>query len=385
MAVLPGALYRGSATAVRFILAAGLVFLFLGFIVAPSSLGGSFKDLESLKESGDPFLFRYPPMWFVGLYEVLLGTRDPVFEAGARTAGLSLALALVAFAGSGFLSYRRHVLKTIEERKAGPAMFGLRERWRKLLAASVLRSPEERVAYSFFSDTLRSSPTHRATLVNYLAAGSAGILLLVTAYRESFRTLTPANGFLLVLPLLFAFTIIAGLRVLVDRPIALEANWVFRLAETRRTSRYTSGLRKAILLKFLAPLFLAVFAFHAVLWGFHGAAAHAAFGLIVSVLALQAAFFRYRKIPFACSWVPGKLKLQFTAIPVLIGLFLTMTALAAIEKSVLADPSAGLVFLAIAAGAGLALRQGNRRFYRSAALCYEEAPEAAMVELPHGD
>ena len=385
MALLPERLYRKSAVAVRFVLAAGLLFLLLGFIVAPSGLGGSFKDLESLKENGDPFLYRYPPLWFVGLYEVLLGTRDPVFEAGARTAGLALVLAFAAFVGSGALSYRRHVLKTLEERKAKPALFGLHESWRKFLAASVLRSPEERVVYGFFSDTIKSSQVHRTSFVNYLAAGAAGILVLVTAYRASFRTLTPANGFLLILPLLLAFAIIAGLRVLVDRPVALEANWVFRLAGSPRTSRYASGLKKAVVLKFLVPLFLGVLAVHAVLWDFRTAAAHAAFGLIISALAVEGAFYRFRKIPFTCSWVPGKLKLQFTAIPVLVGLLLTMMALAAIEKSVLADPVRALVFLAVAAGAGVAFRQGNSRFYRGAALRYEEAPEAAMIELPHGD
>src|SRR5512141_1698115 len=384
-ALLPETLARRSAMTVRFVLAAGLAFLLLVFIVAPSSLGASFKDLESLKENGDPFLFRFPPMWFVGLYEVLLGTRDEVFEAGARTAGLALALALAAFAGSGVLSYRRHVLKTLEERKARPALFGLREHWRELLARSVLRSSEERAVYGFFADTLRSSPPHRTTFVNYLAAGAAGTLLLVTAYRESFRTLTPANGFFLVLPLLLAFTIIAGVRVLVDRPAALEANWIFRLTETPRTRRYASGLKKAVLLKFLAPLFAAVLVVHAALWGFRPALLHTAFGSIVSALALEAAFYRYPKIPFACSWVPGKLKLQFTAIPVLVGLLLSMMALSAIEKSVLADPVRALIVLAVAAAAGFALGRGNRRFYRGSSLRYEEEPEAAMVELPHGD
>ena len=185
--------------------------------------------------------------------------------------------------------------------------------------------------------------------------------------------------------MLLAFTIIAGIRVLVDRPVALEANWIFRLTETARTSRYASGLRKAVFIKFLVPLFMGVLAVHAVLWDFRAAVVHAAFGLIVSGLALQAAFYRYRKIPFACSWVPGKLKLQFTAIPVLVGLLLTMMALSAIEKSVLADPVRAVVFIAFAAGAGLALGQGNRRYDRGASLRYEEEPEAAMVELPHGD
>lgn len=385
LAVLPGPVYRRSALAVRFVLAAGLVFLLLSFVVAPATLGRSFHDLESLKDNGAPFVFRFPPLWFVGLYEVLLGTRDVVFEAEARTAGLALLLGLAAFAGSVAVSYRRHVLKTLEERKARPAFFGLREVWRKLLAASVLRSPEERAVYGFFSDTLRSSAKHRMTLVYYMATGAAGVFLLVAAYREAFRDLTPANGVLLVLPLLFAFTTVAGLRVLVDRPAALEANWVFRLTETPRTSRYAAGLKKAVVLKFLLPFFLGVLAFHALLWDVPRALAHAAFGFSVALLGVGAAFYRYRKVPFACTWVPGKLKLHFTAIPCGIGLLLSMMALVAIEKSVLAGPAGTIVFGFAAAGTALALWLGNRRFYRRSALCYDEQPEAALIELGGGD
>jgi len=386
MAVLPGALYRKFATAARFVLTVGLIFLLLSFAVAPASLGRSFHDLGSLKDAGDPFMLRFPPLWFVGLYEVLLGTRDAVFEAEARTAGLALVLALAAFIGSGVLSYRSHVRKTLEVRKARPPFLGLRRGWGKVLAATLLRTPEERAVYGFFSDTLRASPQHRMTLVYYLASGSAGVLVLVAAYREAFRTLSPASGFLLVLPLLLAFTVVGGVRVLVDRPAALEANWVFRLSETRRTARYASGVKKALVIRFLVPLFLGVLALHATLWDFATALNHASFGLTVSVLGVQAAFYHYRKIPFACSWVPGKLKLQFTVVPCLIGLLLSMTALAAIERSVLAEPSRALIFYAFAAGVGLAIRLGNARFYRrTPSLFYDEMPEAAMIELPSGD
>ena len=199
------------------------------------------------------------------------------------------------------------------------------------------------------------------TLVYYLAAGTAVILVLVAAYREAFRTLTPANGFLLVLPLLLAFTVVVGLRVLVDRPAALEANWVFRLSETpadvalclrREKGRGPQVPR--------ARCSSAVLVVHAVALGPFGVAlAHAAFGLIVSVLGVQAAFYHYRKIPFACSWVPGKLKLHFTVFPCLIGLLLSMMALAAIEKIRPRGARPGARLLAVAAAAGLALRQGN--------------------------
>jgi hypothetical protein len=62
-----------------------------------------------------------------------------------------------------------------------------------------------------------------------------------------------------------------------------------------------------------------------------------------------------------------------------------MTALVAIEKSVLVGRAGAIVFYLALAGAALALWLGNRRFYRTAALCYDEQPEAALIELGGGD
>lgn len=384
MAVLPPGLYRRVSLAVRFALIAVLVFLLLSFIAAPSVLGRSFQALDGLKETGDPFLFKFPPLWFVGLYEVILGTRDVVFAAQARTAGLSMALALIAFAASSALSYQRHWRKTLEIPKARPVFFGLREGWRRLLAATVLRAPEERAVYGFFSDTLKSSSKHRTSLAYYLAVGAAVILLLAVAYRDAFRMLDPENGFLLAVPLLLAFTLVAGVRVLVDQPAAPESNWVFQVTETARTSKYPAGLKKAVFLKLLLPLFGGVFGCHVLLWDAGTAFVHSAFGLVVSSLAVGAAFYHYRKVPFACTYAPGRMKLHFTVFPSLIGLMLSMMALTSIEKAILRDPRKGLAFLAVAAALGLALREGNRRFYRGTSLVYEDQPEAAMIELPGG-
>jgi len=220
------------------------------------------------------------------------------------------------------------------------------------------------------------------SLAYYLAVGSAVMLVLVVSYRESFRVLTPANGLLLVQPLLLVFALVAGIRVLVDRPAAPEANWIFRMTETPRTAKYIAGLRKSVLLDLILPLFGLVFALHAWLWDARTALLHAAFGLVISVLAVEAAFYRYRKVPFACTYVPGKLKLQFTAIPVLIGLLLSMMILAAVEKAILRDPARGVIFMAFAAAALFAMRFGNRAYYRTKPLLFEERPEEAMVTFP---
>lgn len=381
-AVLPDGLYRRAALIVRFALIAAFVFLLLSFVAAPSVVGRAFNDLEILKETRHPFVFRFPPLWFVGLYEVLLGTRDAVFEAQGRTAGLALAVSFAAFLGSSALSYRRHVLKTLEVRKGRPAFFGLREAVRRALDAVFFRAPEERAVRGFFSDTLRSSPRHRMSLVYYLAVGSAILFVLLAANRGSLRSLTPANGLFVVLPIIVVSTVVAGVRIVVDRPASLEANWIFRLTETGRPGAYAAGLKKAVLLGYVGPLFLAVFVVHAFLWDGRTAALHTAFGLVVACLVVEGAFYRYRKVPFACSWVPGRLKLQYTAVPVLFGVLIAGTALAAVEKAVLADPRRGLVFLALAAAAWAALWEGNRRFYRNAPLLFDEEPEPALIGFP---
>lgn len=385
MAALPEGLYRRSALAVRFALIAGAVFLLLSFVAAPSVVAGLFRDLELLKETRHPFVFRFPPLWFAGLYEVLLGTRDAVFEAQARSAVLAVALSAASFLGASALSYGRHVSRILEIKKGSPAWTGIREAVRRVLARTVFRRPEERAVAGFLFGTLRSSSPHRMALVYYLAVAAALLTVLLAANGSALRSLTPTNGLFLVLPLLVAFAVLTGVRVVADRPASLEANWLFKLAETGRTARYVSGLKKAVGLAFLGPLFLAVFVIHVFIWDAPTAALHAAFGLIVSAVGLEALFYRYRKVPFACSWVPGRLKLQFTAVPVLIGLILTGTALSAWEKAVLAEPRRGPLFAAVMAAAWVALKRGGRRFYRTADLVFDEAPEGALVGFPDPD
>ncbi|HSA95698.1 MAG TPA: hypothetical protein VLJ16_06595, partial [Acidobacteriota bacterium] len=98
MAVLPAALYRRVSVLARFVLIGLLVFLLLTFLIEPGSLSGTIRSLARLKDHGSPLFFRLPSLWFVGLYEVLLGTTDPVFFALARTAGWALALSFGSFA-----------------------------------------------------------------------------------------------------------------------------------------------------------------------------------------------------------------------------------------------------------------------------------------------
>jgi hypothetical protein len=382
MAVLPYGLYRRLSLFIRVVLIAFLIFLLLAFLVEPGLLDSSFRSMAGLKDAGNPFFFRFPPLWFVGLYERLLGTGDPAFKAQARTAFLAMIVSLAGFAAASGLSYYRHVRKTLEAGKTKPALPALREGWERLFGKTVLRAPEERAVYAFFSKTIRSSPKQRVTMAYFLAIVAGVVMLYIVANREGFRLLNPGNRSLLAQPIVLAFVILVGIRTLVNLPASPPANWIFEVTDTGRTMRYVAGLKKAIFFRWLVPLFCLVFVFHLVIWDLGPALEHALFGLTVSGLGLEAFFYRFRKVPFACTYLPGKMKLQSRLIPLVI-LFLGFFSLtAAIEKELRRAPLKFIYFFAISAGLWLAVRLANTRFYRGASLIYEEQPEPVMVTFP---
>ncbi len=386
MTFLPEALFRRVSLLVRFALVAGLVFILLGFLIMPAMLDGSFSSLEALKAKGDPFIFRFPPLWFVGLYEVILGTSDPVFAAQARTAGGAVVLSLLLFVLASALSYRRHLRKTLDLERGRRPLFGLREAWSSVLHKVFRMGPEERAVAGFFGSTLRTSAKHRMTFAYYLAVGAAAALISIFAFvsRGWLSWISPSNGFVLAIPLMVAFVLIAGIRSLVNLPAAVEANWIFQLTETPRRRRYIAGLRKAVFLRLAVPLSATVLVAHLTVWNFRDAFLHSTFILGVSLLGIEAAFFRFRKIPFACTYLPGKSRIYQWVFPSAIGIVVLLTLASKLEIWLFRRPSRfGFWFLGIAAAASV-LEWMDERLFGSLPLVYEEEPEPALVGFPEG-
>jgi len=383
MAVLPSSVYRRVSLLVRFALIASFVFLLLAFLAEPGSLGGAIRSLARLKDHGSPLVLRFPPLWFVGLYEVLLGTTDPVFLAQARMAVLASGLSIGAFVLACALSYFKQVRKTLETPKRDRRMRRLRESVGGALQRAILWKPEERAVGQFFSRTVRSSPRHRMVLVNGLAIGAALATLSIVANRRNAQALTPGDPFFLAQSLLLVFVLLAALRVVVDVPAALESNWVFRVTESADRSRYVSGLKKTILFRWFLPLSILIFVVHLWLWA-DGLTAlyHAVFILFISGLGIEALFFHFRKVPFASTHVPGKLRLQTRGVPYLAGILGVLAALASLEKGLLKHPGSAAIFAGISTVIWVVLWRHNARFLRTNPLIYDEEPEPVMIGFP---
>jgi hypothetical protein len=382
MAVLPRRLYRRLSLLLRGTLLAAFAFLLLAFFFEPGVLDDSFRSLPGLKESEAALFFRFPPLWFVGLYERLLGSPDPAFLPLARSAGLAILLALAGFVAASGLTYRRHVRKTLETERGSSRLAGVREAWEGLFGRAVLRAPEERAVYGFFSRTLRSSPKQRVHMVYYLAMAGAVIMLYLIINRQGFRDLSPGNTSLLAQPLVLIFVILAGLRSVVNIPASPKANWIFETTETGRTMLYVRGLKKALFFRWLVPLAGLVFASHLLIWPAGPSLRHAAFILVVAGLVLEGFFRHFRKVPFACSFVPGKFKFHVWGIPLTISFLAFLALVSRLERALLESGPAFVGFLTGAAGLWLAVHLANRRYYGRTPLLFEDEPEPAMVTLP---
>ncbi len=254
-----------------------------------------------------------PPFWFLGLYEKVQGADLPVVNELARIAVAGLAVSVLFALGAYALGYRRYVRKTIEEADAlarGTRAPGLLSR---LADAVLVRQPIERAVFHFAARTMARSRKHRLLLAIYLAVGLAYTLNSVRWLLEG-RTarLYKLDSTISSIPMILAFFMLLGMRILFTIPIELRANWIFRLTENGRRFAYLSGVRKFMTVVGIAPLALGTFPVYGLLWGWWYAARHLLLVTLILLLVLEFLMREFPKIPFTCSFLPGKANLKAT-------------------------------------------------------------------------
>ncbi|MBN2409179.1 MAG: hypothetical protein JXE07_05530, partial [Candidatus Aminicenantes bacterium] len=176
MSLLSHGLYRRISSVIRFILLTTLVFLLVVSLTASVSIPQSFSNFPAMKDSQARFLYGFPPMWFVGLYEYLLGNRDAFFASQCRLAVGAVAASLLAFFGAAAVSYARHLKKSHEVRRGRAVFKRAKDRLSRAFDAIFLRNPTQRAVFHFFGQTLSRSAAHKMRLFNYLAVSSALVL-----------------------------------------------------------------------------------------------------------------------------------------------------------------------------------------------------------------
>jgi hypothetical protein len=382
MAFLSARVFRKLSLYVRFLLLAGLIFLMMVFVIDSLSVSKTFSALTAYKESRSPLVFAFPPMWFVGLYEVLLGTTDPLYSTLAYLAIASIAVMAVMYFVAMNISYSRHLKKTLEEMKRPLHMRKFRNAFSTALNSLTLRNSIQRAVFHFFGQTLRNSSMHKFHLAGYLAAAVGFILILLNSQQAAFRNMSVSNKNLLAIPLILSIALLVGVRGLVNVPLAPEANWIFRLTKGEIKRHYFIGLKKGITVFTILPLFGILFIFFAVLWGGVFSLMHCLFGLAAALWLMEILFWGYAKIPFACLTVPGKAKLHMLWWVYGAAILIFTSLLSRVEKNLFVDlsdfwPVIGAGFMIV-----LFLEVWQHLFiYGKVQIVYEEEPEPVLIGL----
>ena len=110
-----------------------------------------------------------PPIWFLGVYESILGTPEPRFHALARTGVVSVVAVLGVVLVTYPLAYRRMAVAAVES--VDPGM-GRRARLSRLAPALISRHPTTRAAAQFLLATLGRVERHR-----FVVAMAVGVAL----------------------------------------------------------------------------------------------------------------------------------------------------------------------------------------------------------------
>jgi hypothetical protein len=384
-ALLGPRLFTKTSSYLRSILLIIQVFLILAFfrilVYGPENVMPA-KKLSAGVAGLGRFFDYFPPFWFTDLYETILGRPRLPFHGLYARALIALGIMIAGFVLTMSLSWGRVLWASVPERKS---------RFRKiarlpetLFNALFLRNPVERAIFHFFRKTLKTSVYHKMRLASFLACGTALVPFLITIRAVQEGPIFEVNLTMLSVALVLSFALLLGLRAVVNVPVSLEANWVLQMTERPNLRPYFSAISKAMITLYLIPLFGLLFGIYAVIWNPWTAFLHCLYGFSVSILIMQIFFLGFLKIPFACSYLPGKEKLQLYWFPYLLVFIAYLNIMSRIELKLLCSPLAFVYFY----GAILIFVFGARAFrifflYRRNSIQYEEEPEPYVAGLDY--
>jgi hypothetical protein len=257
--------------------------------------------LPSAAQTHAAWLWFFPPIWFTGLYDLLLPPSDPLFASLGRFAGEALGVAIAVFCMTWTLGFRRHYHRTLEAEDTGVHKPGVR------IFDRLSASTEERAIFRFSGCILARSATHRMFLACYWSVGIAIGLLATITVRDG-RLALSSDG-LRGFPLLVVFFVVSGFRAAFQFPAELASNWLFRITEERWPEKSRRASRKRVLASGLLPALILFLPFEMWRWGSGAGMFHIAFQLVTGALLIEVLFWSFDKVPFTCSYFPGKVNL----------------------------------------------------------------------------
>ncbi|HWC99186.1 MAG TPA: serine hydrolase [Candidatus Sulfopaludibacter sp.] len=345
-------------------MAAFCLFLFVYFL---QPLFGSMESLDSPETRAQ--LLWLPSYWFLGLFHQLNGSMYAPLAPLAHRAWVGLAVVVCGTAVAYTLSYVRTLRQIVEEPDITP---GLRTvNWLPPFGNRV-----QTAIGQFAVRSLMRSRQHRVILAFYLGIGFA----LMTFLLKAPTMRTDADAPLLAASVVMLAMAMIGTRVVFAFPLDLRANWIFQVVGLDAGAACLTATRRALLLLSAAPVWIvtAVVCFRA--WPWQQAAGHLILLALLAMILCDFCFLQFRKIPFACSYLPGKSQVHMVFLCA-VGLLYGVMACVQFERLMLQEARSTVALLAPFALVAVGVRVVSLLMRSEDRLRFEEAPTPAVQEL----
>jgi hypothetical protein len=326
---------------------------------------------------GSSWLYIAPPAWFLGLERWMLGDDSRAhFIRLARIASFGLTLASALTVGSCVMLYRRFD-RVMLRPSQGDAQSAGRFAWNPW-KRPVGSRPVFAAIRTFTLVTLRRSVLHQGILVALWAAGAG---LVVNSLMATDLAGWLANGGTVSVGLMasviwapFALMFVASLavRMALAVPIEPRANWVFRMTEQNdaRTDQLEAAVHIVRRLGALVPI--AIIA--PLQWLVLGrdAIGVVAVALLFGWLLVEILMKDWARIPFTCSYIPGKGFVPQTILTGFLSFVTFTTAGAALARFSLTGRPASFALNVLLFAGVVALRRHNLTKRSGTPLAFED-------------
>jgi len=217
-----------------------LVPLMLGLIVLSFSIEPAITN-----KLLQPNLARWlPPVWFLGLYQSLLGDSGPQMRILAHRAVAALLTAILLTLATYIMSYHRHRKILLEGSPDSSDSW----RWVLTLLSWLVPQPRRKAIITFMMKTLAASSQHRTILTGYIGFGIAVLLSGLTSIKNVVgpdKVIAASFIYGHVVAMIF---LLVGCRHLFAIPIELRANWIFRITEGEGRNDWLTAVDGFVLL-----------------------------------------------------------------------------------------------------------------------------------------
>jgi hypothetical protein len=317
-----------------------------------------------------------PTYWFLGLFQQLNGSMRPEFVPLVRRAWIGSAVSIAGAVAAVALSYWRMLPRIAEQPEILP---GARGSVRLPRFAGQLN----RAVGLFTLRTLMRSRQHRMVLSFYLGIG----LAIVVAYGKTSLgdegiAISGIPVTSMLASVLMTILALLAVRVVVALPISLPANWIFGVTQVRPARRYQRAVRLSWLLLILGPILLAIAACFLAAYPWRPVLMHLWVLLALGVLMVELSVAGFRRMPFACSYLPGKANIHFVFWATLVVLIRLLKEALQFEERALVQPMRLLLLVVSLAVAAVAVGLFADAQSRTAdELVFEETYAGEMVTL----